>query len=72
MQGQPPQNHQISTRKEGPVGVGAQDEKRFTRPHLVRGSLKTLPCAIQNTIVMEPSWLALCPRGSLFPGSIIH
>lgn len=75
MQGQPPPpNHQISTRKEGPVGVGAQDEKRFTWPHLVQGQLEDPPLRRpeNSAVVMEPSWLGSCPRSSLFPGSIIH
>lgn len=54
--GAAPQSHQISTRKENPVEVGAQD-KRFTRPHLVRGQLEDphLPHPEDSAGVTEPS-----------------
>lgn len=56
------------------MGVGAQDEKRFTWPHLVQGQLEDplLHLPEDRAVVMEPSWLGSCPQGSLFPGSIIH
>lgn len=45
------------------MGMGAQDEKRCTWPHLVQGQLEDPPLRRpeNSAVVMEPSWLGNPP-----------
>lgn len=72
--GQPPQGPQISTRrKEGPVGMGAQDKKGLTWPCLVQeAAQRPLAWPGQKTTQgSHPSRMGGVSPGLPFPGSII-